>query len=443
MDQQALESSSEAIRSALNYIEDTSEDELKSDIAAPIIFYLYDKYNDDRVDSWVRSWPDESIDIGSIVFEAPTVATLYAKLISDRGLLLDDETILQIKSRYESLQMKNGGFQITTLSHVGPLWFLSHIDPNLDSVKDGIDYYLNEIVPNDDYDRSRKLALGAITLSDIDYFRHKSELESIGQELLELSQENEEKDSLYNLYTGLSDQPWLVLTALQRCSGDYEQFSNEVARQIIQNQNKDGSFFDSNNPISTAEYALALIVSGHGPKISRAEAQWVQKKQSQKIKRAKPEFVRTIPIDPSASYAAEIQESAEELISQAQDVLRVNSLYIDMLFDDIIDRTKVVPDLEVRVLTRGREVKGNRKRIKKDVLDDLVAATDGNVREYHRVHSRIVIADQKGMVVSSADLTRDQLRDQFNAGIYTEDSETVNKGIEYFETAWKKSTRVS
>lgn len=411
MDQQALESSSRTIRSAFDYIEDTTTDDVTSEIGAPIIFYLYDIYDDDRVESWVKNWPNKDIFIGDVAFEAPTIATLYAKLISNRGPLLEDETILQLKYRYESLQMKNGGFQITTLSHVGPLWFLSHIDPNMNSVKDGVDYYLNEIVPREDHDRSRKLSLGAIILSDIDYFRYEAELESIGQKILEKSKKNKKEDGIYNLYTGLSSQPWFVLTALQRCPGDYEQFSNEVAQHIIQNQTSDGFFFDSNNPISTAEYALALIAAGHGPKISRTEAQWTQKKQSQKIERVKPEFVQTVPIDPSASYAAEIQESAESLISQSQDVLHVNSLYIDMLFDDIIDRTKVVPDLEVRVLTRGREVKGNRKRIKKDVLDDLIAATDGNVKKYHRIHSRLVIADQKGMVVSSADLTRDQLRD--------------------------------
>lgn len=72
-------------------------------------------------------------------------------------------------------------------------------------------------------------------------------------------------------------------------------------------------------------------------------------------------------------------------------------------------------------------------------MNDLVKRTDGNVREDRVVHSRMVISDTEDLLVSSADLTREQLVEEFNAGIYTRDEDSIDAAIESFETMWKEA----
>ena len=66
----------------------------------------------------------------------------------------------------------------------------------------------------------------------------------------------------------------------------------------------------------------------------------------------------------------------------------------------------------------------------------LNIATRGNVVQSELIHSRMVIIDEEELLVSSADLTRDQLYDEFNAGIWTSDKETVKKAIEFFDNVF-------
>jgi hypothetical protein len=54
----------------------------------------------------------------------------------------------------------------------------------------------------------------------------------------------------------------------------------------------------------------------------------------------------------------------------------------------------------------------------------------------------MLISDNNSTLISSADLTRDQLRDEFNAGIVTEDENTVKQAIEYFDRVWNDASRV-
>jgi hypothetical protein len=51
----------------------------------------------------------------------------------------------------------------------------------------------------------------------------------------------------------------------------------------------------------------------------------------------------------------------------------------------------------------------------------------------------MIIIDEDELIISSADLTRDQLFDEFNAGMYTRDKESINKAITFFENLWEQS----
>jgi phosphatidylserine/phosphatidylglycerophosphate/cardiolipin synthase-like enzyme len=79
----------------------------------------------------------------------------------------------------------------------------------------------------------------------------------------------------------------------------------------------------------------------------------------------------------------------------------------------------------------------------KAVMNELIRRTQDEVRGDNLVHSRMLISDDRELLISSADLTRDQLYDEFNAGIYTRDPEVISQAIEFFDEMWKGSDPLS
>ena len=53
----------------------------------------------------------------------------------------------------------------------------------------------------------------------------------------------------------------------------------------------------------------------------------------------------------------------------------------------------------------------------------------------------MIIVDGKEALISSADLTRDQLIDEFNAGIWVRDIETIKRATDFFDNIWKQSEK--
>lgn len=49
----------------------------------------------------------------------------------------------------------------------------------------------------------------------------------------------------------------------------------------------------------------------------------------------------------------------------------------------------------------------------------------------------MVIIDEKEVLVSSADLSQDQLVDSFNSGIWTDDKSAVKEAIRFFDNMVK------
>jgi hypothetical protein len=72
-------------------------------------------------------------------------------------------------------------------------------------------------------------------------------------------------------------------------------------------------------------------------------------------------------------------------------------------------------------------------------MDELAKRTGTGVRQNELLHARMVVSDEQRLLVSNADLTRDQLHDSFNAGIYTEHPKTVNSATEMFTSMWESS----
>jgi phosphatidylserine/phosphatidylglycerophosphate/cardiolipin synthase-like enzyme len=88
------------------------------------------------------------------------------------------------------------------------------------------------------------------------------------------------------------------------------------------------------------------------------------------------------------------------------------------------------------MITRPKE---EQARHNQKVIDQLNKYTGGNCKSNWKIHSRMVIVDKHEVLISSSDLDRNGLIDQYNAGIYTSDKETVEAAIKFFENIWNES----
>jgi len=115
---------------------------------------------------------------------------------------------------------------------------------------------------------------------------------------------------------------------------------------------------------------------------------------------------------------------------------------MDMMYEDIVNLAENNPDLSIKLITRpSKDIKGTRERIARNVLDLLKMATKGDLKTNEILHARMIIVDDKEALISSADLTRDQLIDEFNAGIWVRDKETVKRATEFFDNIWEESEK--
>jgi len=109
-----------------------------------------------------------------------------------------------------------------------------------------------------------------------------------------------------------------------------------------------------------------------------------------------------------------------------------------MLHEPIFDLAES-GGIDIRMLTSAGKEDGSRNKMKRAVMQEMIRRTDGQVKEGDLVHSRMAIVDDEELLISTADMTRDQLHDEFNVGIYTRDNESVKQAIEYFNSVWNRS----
>lgn len=125
------------------------------------------------------------------------------------------------------------------------------------------------------------------------------------------------------------------------------------------------------------------------------------------------------------------------MFQSAKSEIRILSPHFELLHDELIKLITEKPNLSFKVITRpkGEQAKHNQK-----IIDLLNKYTKGNCKSHWKLHSRVVIIDDREVLISSSDLNRDGLIDQYNAGIWTRDKETVEIAIMFFENIWNESS---
>jgi hypothetical protein len=152
-------------------------------------------------------------------------------------------------------------------------------------------------------------------------------------------------------------------------------------------------------------------------------------------------FVHTSPYFAGSEYGARvtsIRETIVEMLQRVERSIRISTLRIDILADELIRLKHHNPDLEITVLTRGRsDIKGERSGIGRRAFDRMMGAGITVLTEKELLHSRMVVIDEQEVLVSSADLDVTQMDLEFNAGIWTNDPDVVAEAIRYFDNLLK------
>ena len=423
----ALETCSAEVRRGVEWLMSNVD---KADINDAEVFYVLKEFDQELVEKYLERAKDEAFLEPDILMQNPAQCWVLAKL----GLN-DSSSYVQQLSWIKNEQNREGKI-FDSDTHVGVLRTLVMLEPNSDYTEKAVRWFVDYIM--EEYDLTVPvIAVGVLALTELDYGRYKLGIYTGINRLLDYKNE----DGGFG-YSGTSDlfPTSCAIQAISRIKGSHDPSVQEATEWVKQQQNDDGSW---GRPGITADALLALISVGDGPKISVAEVEWKKTLINQKMERIKPHFVHTSPIFDQRMHVKDIYVKIGGMLNSAENEIKILSPFIDMMYEDIIDLAENNPDLSIKLITRPSKDnnKGTRVKIGRNALDLLKIATRGNLKTNEILHARMIIVDDKEALISSADLTRDQLIDEFNAGIWIRDKETVKRATEFFDNIWEESEK--
>jgi hypothetical protein len=134
----------------------------------------------------------------------------------------------------------------------------------------------------------------------------------------------------------------------------------------------------------------------------------------------------------------ELLNAVTTILNDAKEEVVIVSPYLDhQVLDVIIKRAN--EGLSVILITRSLgQVKG---KAPQEALKMVRSNPAIEHWEYGQFHSRMIITDNKLVLVSSADITHDSLVAQFNAGILTNRKDIVSKSLEFVSQLKKRAKK--
>lgn len=424
----ALETCSVEVRRGVEWLRGNVDVD-KADINDAEVFYVLKEFDQELVEKYLERARGESFLEPDILMQNPEQCWVLAKL----GLN-DSSAYVRQLSWIKNEQNREGQIWDSS-THAEVLRTLVLLEPNSDYTEKGMRWFVDHMDEYNLWEAVTEIAVGVLALTELDYDRYQLEI-YIGIDRL-LGYKNGDGGFGSSKTSDIISTSWAI-QAISRIEGRRYSSVQEATDWLKQQQNDDGSWTP---PHSTTDAVLALISAGEGPKISSAEVEWKEMLINQKIERTKPHFVHTSPIFDQRMHVKDIYAKIGEMLNSAETEIKILSLYIDMMYGDIINLAENNPDLSIKIITRPSKDnnKGMRVKIGKNALDLLKIATRGDLKTNEILHARMIIVDDKEALISSADLTRDQLMDEFNAGIWVRDEETVKRATEFFDNIWEES----
>lgn len=452
-----METCSPYVKKGLHYlINEINEGKIECRSHNSLIFYLIKDVEPSLLNIFSEAAKKDSFWDDDWISENPYEACFIIKLGFVRNKFI--QKIIYEKEIYQTI---GGEFILTSIfDHCDDLLLMGLVNPESDAVKKGVQYFINQWKEGYDFFHDfgiGELAIGIIALSEINFYKYEKTIREMCEGLKKTQNEegffdgSEKDDKSWSKVFRISVTSVCII-ALSRVFGVEDESVKKAVAALKKIQSENGSFdngsFDGKPDHlrcnDTAYALLALITVGEGPKKSISLLDWEENLQLKKIQYMKPYFLQTSPITKSKIPIKEVHDKIREMIRSAESEIKITSLYIDSMYEDLIEKCEKNPSISVKVVCRhGSDIKGARARIARNVIDLLNIATKDNVRKNELLHSRIIIADNKEIIVSSVDLTRDQLFDEFNAAIYTRDKEVIDNANSYFENLWENSEKIS
>lgn len=433
MDQSKLETSEDIVQESVKMVYDENKDDITADSSDAALYYLLSLFDNRLGKEFAETWIQGPEHYHTLALEHCDDLYYLTKIYDTYDLDPKfDEEIEKVRESILMEQKTNG--RILNEHGYALLVLLQTTSPekSSDNTQKAIEYLINErpAFPH-------SYAPGLIALLEHDYMEYKKEILEMGGELNDMVLEYYDSDMEMHKFSHID----FVARALKMIPDqEYEatEFISKEVKNLLRTAIDDEDEFKDKS-FAYTQPILALISLGYGPKVSEINMSWEIERRKQESDRSKPIFTSTKPATRMERRKTGIYDRAKELIDNSTECLRISTLRMDMLHDNIIDKIEDNPEIDIKILTNSGSASGPRSKMKKAVMNEMVKRTDGNVREDELVHSRMLISDNSEVLISSADITRDQLYDEFNAGIYTKDPHVVQESIEFFEDIWQSA----
>lgn len=345
------------------------------------------------------------------------------------GANITDNLMEIIQIFIKDRQTVKGYIQSNYLDHTGPMRFLILAEPESESTQMSIKYFINDYIK--EYEISEhnigELSAGVLALCEYNALVYSNIINYLISRLTSFVY----KDGKIN--TNGFDDICIALQALSRGLDFQDELIKEGIKWLKNTQDADGSWHQNIRDTSIA--LLSLIYLGDGPKISQEELEKKELFYKQKLNSSSLEIIVTNPF----SGEVDIYTKIKEMIECASARIFICSRFITEFHSEILKIKKYKPEIDLRIISiespQAQVYKGDGKKFVKPMFDILQRSLEGCFKTTSILHARCIITDN-AILVSSADLTPEQLRTEFNMGLYTRNLETVDEGARIFENLW-------
>jgi hypothetical protein len=225
----------------------------------------------------------------------------------------------------------------------------------------------------------------------------------------------------------------LALQAFSRCLDFQHELIKEAIKWLKNTQEADGSWHQ--DVCDTSIALLSLIYLGEGPKVSMEELEKKELFYKQKLNNIGSDIVITDPFGGNVNIYLKIRE----MLDSTSERLFICSRFITEFHSEILNIKKNNPEIDLRIISidspQAQNYKGDGKKFVKPIFDILQRGLLGCFKTTPILHARCIITDN-AILISSADLTPEQLRTEFNMGLYTKNTDTVEDGARIFKNLW-------
>ena len=432
-----LESCSKEVQLGIKWLEETVREKGLSEgysCTHAAIFYILMKVDSPLLKEFLLAAENDTFWDEDWLLENPYLLWYLAKMGLNSNKHFNEAFDYYIKD----IQTVKGYIHSNDYNHVGPLRILILLEPNSECTRIAIKHFLenlqNYMDCNNRYEYET-LALGILVLYELDFYKYKNLLEDLCDNLKELQTREgswgdvSDSTNIHKIILTSS-----ILPAILKVFGKSDLSVKKCIDWLKKIHESNGSW--ENRLDITAFAILTLIYAGEGPKISLEEYENEIMLNQQIAHRAQSHFVSTLPPE------SQIKDKLKDMFNKASSRVLICSRFITEFWADIVKLKNDEPKIDIRILTvpksEGKQYKGDGKKFIEPAFDGLQRTLEGNFRTNALLHSRLYIIDDE-VLVSSADITPEQLEKEYNAGVWTKNETTLEMAIEFFEKIWEDS----